>query len=378
MKNRFIEEISPWLVSSGSDCARDKDLNHGIYIYGAGDLGALALEYCEACGIQIKGFLDRTRTEPVVSRTGRKYQVYRSDCTDSVIDKNIPVAVAIATSPYAPIAEQLHALNWKSVVPFYNLTSVAQIGHPLKNGWRLGEVTDQEKKMVHFVCDHWDDERSWLHYQAFLAWHRDNTEIDLSLAPINPSERYLVPELRKALKNRQKVFVDVGSHHGESIDRMNSAELVFREYHLYEPDPASRSFVQRRKGELVPNNAVFVVHSDVLSERIGSSNFQSGLGYCSQLWNNGIESRQTNVLDAFNLNPDFLKVHTEGTEIKIIKGALETIKRSRPIIAYSVYHRREGFFSDIAEAMNLVSGYQWFFRLHSFQGTGAFVYAIPN
>ena len=48
------------------------------------------------------------------------------------------------------------------------------------------------------------------------------------------------------------------------------------------------------------------------------------------------------------------------------------------MIAYSVYHRREGFYEDIAEIMKLFEGYNWFFRLHSFHGTGAFVYAIPT
>lgn len=378
MKNRFIEKISPWLVLSGTDCARAVDLNNGIYIYGAGSLGALAMDYCEACDIQIIGFLDRARTEPMISRLGRKYWVHHPDDTQNFFDKNIPVAIAIATSPYTPIAEQLHALNWKLVVPFYNLTSSAETGHPLRNGWRLGQVNEQEKEMVKFVCDRWADDTSWLHYEAFIAWHRDNTEIELSHAPINPSERYALPELREALSSRQKVFVDIGSYHGEAIARVNTAGIIFSEYHLFEPDPVSSEILQNRREKLVPGDAAFIVHADVLSKEIGHANFQSGLGYCSQIWKKGDELRQTSILDTFELKPDFLKIHTEGSEIQIIKGARETIKRSRPVIAYSVYHRREGFFSDIAEAMNIISGYQWFFRQHSYQGTGAFVYAIPN
>lgn len=378
MKNRFIEKISPWLVSSGSDCARVLDQNDGIYIYGAGDLGALALEYCEACDIRVMGFLDRSRKEPILSRKGLKYRVYRPDDAQNFLDKTTPVAVAIATSPYAPIAQQLQALNWKSVTPFYNLTSAARIGHPLRNGWCLGEVNDQEKEVVHFVCEHWSDDISWLHYEAFLAWHHNNTEIELDLAPINRSERYAIPELKKALQNRLKVFVDVGSHKGESIARMTNIGLIFEKYELFEPDAKSRGVLKSEKEQLIPSHSAFVIHSDVLSEEISYSNFQEGLGYCSQLWDNAVESRNTNTLDSLKLNPDFLKIHTEGSEIRVIKGALGTIKSSRPVIVYSVYHRREGFFSDISEAMSLIPDYKWFFRLHSFQGTGAFVYALPN
>ena len=84
------------------------------------------------------------------------------------------------------------------------------------------------------------------------------------------------------------------------------------------------------------------------------------------------------TLDSLELNPSYLKIHTEGTEASILKGGISTIKKHKPLIAYSVYHRREGFYEDIAEIMRLFAGYNWFFRLHSFHGTGAFVYAIPT
>jgi len=38
------------------------------------------------------------------------------------------------------------------------------------------------------------------------------------------------------------------------------------------------------------------------------------------------------TIDSFNLNPDFIKIDTEGTEFEIIQGAKETILRSKPIL----------------------------------------------
>jgi hypothetical protein len=77
------------------------------------------------------------------------------------------------------------------------------------------------------------------------------------------------------------------------------------------------------------------------------------------------------------LDANLLKVHTEGSELEILKGAENTIRSRKPLFMYSVYHRREGFCGDIAEAMLLFPGYKWYFRQHGFQGSGAFVYAIP-
>lgn len=378
MRHRFVEKILPWLVESGSSCLRDLDLSNGIYIYGAGELGALAIEYCEACEIQVDGFLDLANIDTVISGSGRQYSVYHPENSKNRVDKSKPVVVAISTTPYGPIFQRLRKHTWKSVEPFYNLTCETRTGHPLRNGWRLGEVSDHEKDIAEFVCKSWGDEISWSHYEAFIAWHCDNTEIELGDNPINPAERYVIREVQNALLNRRNIFLDVGCHRGESITRLSNAGIQFGRYELFEPDDRSRSILQSCIRKIIPNHSEFVIHSNILGEGTNESFFQDGLGYCSQLWEHGSTLRQVNALDNFHLNPDFLKIHTEGSELNILKGACETIRHSRPVIAYSVYHRREGFFSDIAEVMALFSGYHWVFRLHGFQGTGAFVYGIPK
>ena len=41
---------------------------------------------------------------------------------------------------------------------------------------------------------------------------------------------------------------------------------------------------------------------------------------------------QFRTLDSLNLNPDFLKIDAEGMDLKVLKGAEETLKRSKPVI----------------------------------------------
>ncbi len=47
------------------------------------------------------------------------------------------------------------------------------------------------------------------------------------------------------------------------------------------------------------------------------------------------------TIDSLNIKMDFLKMDTEGYEADIIKGATETIKKYRPVIAMSAYHKPE-------------------------------------
>jgi FkbM family methyltransferase len=45
------------------------------------------------------------------------------------------------------------------------------------------------------------------------------------------------------------------------------------------------------------------------------------------------------TLDSFALRADFLKIDTEGYEANILKGAAETIKKYKPAIVMSAYHK---------------------------------------
>jgi FkbM family methyltransferase len=48
---------------------------------------------------------------------------------------------------------------------------------------------------------------------------------------------------------------------------------------------------------------------------------------------------EVKTIDSFNLSMDFLKIDTEGYEANILKGAAETIKKYKPTIVMSAYHK---------------------------------------
>ncbi len=45
------------------------------------------------------------------------------------------------------------------------------------------------------------------------------------------------------------------------------------------------------------------------------------------------------TIDSLDIPMDFLKMDVEGSEANVLKGAAETIKKNKPIIAMSAYHR---------------------------------------
>jgi len=373
----FSNRISRRLTSMDTNIVHEIDTSRGVFIYGAGELGLLAMEYCELCHITICGFVDKAKSG-LMKGMLKNYPIFEPNAQSADDRLNLPILVAIATQPFVPIAEYLSLLGWENIHPFYSLSRERRPCHPLGSGWVVGSVTAEEKSAVSFICDNWADMASLAHYEAFLAWHADGSEIPLTDPPISPDQRYVIDPLVNMLSQRNEQMVDVGCHHGEGAFRLLNAGIEFAEYIMIEPDSISRAYFQKEVLSHLPKGS----NAQLIDAVIGGSNsdrsFVSGLGYCSQLWDNARESRQTKTLDSFGLKPDLLKIHTEGSELDVLIGGMKTIHQYRPALAFSVYHNRDGLCRIIAEAMQYFKGYAWYFRLHSYQGTGGFVYAVPN
>lgn len=371
IKGRILKRLD----SSTSACTQKIDIESGIIIYGAGDLGLLALNYCEACQIPILAVLDQVKSGCIKSQSGRLYKVSSPTLRRELAD--FTVVIAVATRPFSPIKRSLINQGWKTVVPFYDITHSPRDGHPLHNGWKIGNVSAAEICQVNQICDKLADEQSLLHYEAFIAWHSNSQELVLQRFPIDPACRYLIPEMKSFLYLRRKCLVDVGSHSGQAAIALKDAGFRFEHYFFFEPDKSNFTDLEDTQAKLVDAGSTAKTHSQPLGAVSETVSFGQGLGYCSQIWDKGKSYRKTATLDSYSIRPDLVKIHTEGTELSVLHGATNIINESTPALAYSVYHRRTGFYEDIIKPMELFEGYNWFFRLHNYQGTGAFIYAVP-
>ena len=368
--------LAYWLDRAAEVKLEQPPIDKGVIVYGAGELGALAIEYLEACSIPVLGLLDWEKTGSLKSRN-RVYTISHPMEAAWSVKHGMPVVIAVATTPFNPIKEHLNASGWRHVIPFYQLTAKPRGEHPLRNGWMVGQTSIAERSAVEWINTQWSDETSRVHFEAFIAWHSDLTELLSPDFPVQSNERYLIWALLEYFQDRNNQIVDVGAHKGESVRRLHDAGVKFREYRLIEPDYASREHLTATMIFLRSQGSDVAIIDDVLFDTGGSHFFQEGLGYCSQIWEYSTSLRNTRPLDDLELKPDFLKIHTEGSELQIFLGAKKTISKYRPAFAMSLYHSRNGFCSDIEEVMQSLVNYKYFFRLHSYQGTGAFVYAIP-
>lgn len=350
-----------------------------LVIYGAGNLGRLAYEHLRITGCDVRLVVDRQADELQVDPFWAGVRIADPAKIEQDLRATALLAVSVATVPFVPLEAALIEAGWHDVVPFYDIAESLRERHPLSNGWFAGHLGTRDVCRTAEVLDAWHDDVSRAHHLQFIAWRRLREEWAFGGAPITLQDRFFIAEVMERL-DATGVFVDAGAHHGsvtEKIVAMTGGS--FASIVAIEPDAESRVAFARLQAGLDPQVAsrisVLPVALDATERQRA---FHGGLGYASQLSATGEAVLQTRSLDALDLAPDFIKLHLEGGELDALRGGIETLRRHRPIVAVTTYHNADGIWRTPAFLMERLENYRFLMRLHSWCGTGAVVYAIPE
>lgn len=137
-------------------------------------------------------------------------------------------------------------------------------------------------------------------------------------------------------------FVDIGCYDGFTSLEFARRCPGFAHITAFEPSPQNHELVVRN---LLPLGADRVtVHQCGLSDAPAVLSFSSGQGSASRVSAEGDTSIRVERLDDIDLPAaTFLKMDIEGAEEPALRGAVETIRRFRPRLAISAYHRAHDF-----------------------------------
>jgi FkbM family methyltransferase len=153
-----------------------------------------------------------------------------------------------------------------------------------------------------------------------------------------------------------KDVIDAGAFIGDSALVLST--LAPRKVYAFEPV----ANLYRRMAETVHLNRLEAIIQPVnmgLSSRAGESEIivdESPSASASAITHPGLgnkvrgarETARTCTVDAFvaekDLDVGLIKMDTEGSELEILKGAENTIKKHKPVLLVSLYHNAEEFF----------------------------------
>jgi FkbM family methyltransferase len=175
-------------------------------------------------------------------------------------------------------------------------------------------------------------------------------------------------------------LVDCGAYNGDSIkDFLAWTNGKYESIYAFEPDKYNFNDLN----DYIKENQIKYAYT----YNCGTSNsggvlrFNSGNGVYSKFDENAEDSIVLDTIDNVlsGKRASFIKMDIEGSEKEALKGAENTIRKYRPVLAISAYHKRDDIFEIQKMISFMVDNYKYYFRLHKGNITvDAVLYAVPE
>lgn len=367
--DKFLQDI----LSSKIELFPRK-IDKPVILYGAGNLGKMAKNFFDYLNIPFLYVVDRNAGRYKNDKCWQNINIIHPDDVKETDKKNCLLIVCVITIPLIALQDELKNNGWKNIAFFYDISESYKDHYPLSNGWFLGKSGKKEKDFIKKVFFSLTDDISRSYYTQFLAWRKLRVELLFNNLEINNDNRFFIPEITGILQENE-IFVDCGAYIGFVTEKFLSiVNNKYKAIYSIEPDFNNFKMLETRLKDIL--NATTI--KCALSDKNSRKKFYQGFNFASKLSKNGNDLIKTAAFDSLKIPATFIKMHLEGGELDALKGAVNTIKKYRPIIAITIYHNSDGAWKIPLFLINNAKNYRYYIRLHSWGGTGAVFYAIPE
>ncbi|MDX8551886.1 FkbM family methyltransferase [Methanospirillum sp. J.3.6.1-F.2.7.3] len=367
---RLLEQIF-----SGVPAFPPEDHDTEVILYGAGNLGRMACEFLDYVGVNILHAYDQAAKDG--DTLGGSVPVYQP--SEPGVHGNHLILVTTLSVPYTEIERFLISLGWKRILPFYDYALQYSDIHPLNNGWFSGPLSHEDREMIQDSLLLFTDYQSYAAYLQFLAWRVLREDWIFDDVSVTKADRFFIEPICNVLTDNE-IFLDVGSYHGDVFFRfLELSKGKFLSAVLIEPDRTNITTLRKKVSSLpdAMRKKITIIHKCVGTSS-GSVKFGHSFGYASRIWDISNECAEVVTIDGLFIPFSFMKMHIEGGEMDALSRGKDLLVSSRPIIAITIYHNRDGLWKLMHFLKDLLEEYLFFVRMHSWCGTGIIIYGIPK
>lgn len=337
------------------------------YVYGVGQVAEKIIEHCKRHQIEISGFFVDDEFKTVDFFHG--YPVYKKSVLLAKED-TFETLLAIGKSEeniqnikYFTFSDKGHVYN--TCYGFY---------------FPWDKLFFQKNHNLLEQTFNWmEDEYSKCVFNAYLKCHYEGDNSDLTRLATYP--QYFSDVV--SLKNNP-TFIDCGAFTGDTIEVfIGLTKNNYAEIFAFEPNKGNFELLQQKVAAL--NHNIYVYNKGVsnLNKEAcmrGERNIGSVIDIvdaddaCSKISLTSIDSIDINITG----NDILLKADIEGSELLMLEGAQNFIKKYKPQLAVCVYHKSEDLVTIPQYIKQLNSNYKLYLRHHNNTSTETVLYAIDN
>ena len=193
------------------------------------------------------------------------------------------------------------------------------------------------------------------------------------LRDIVVSPQYFVPDIIGPLKD--EVFIDGGAYTGDTIASLyRERGKCWRKIYAWEPDYESRMGLTKTCKDY---KDVEIIPFGLWSKRT-ELKFLAGKKVGSRISKNGTEFVPVDTIDHVCASDKvtFIKMDIEGAELEALRGAADVIRRDKPKLAISIYHKPKDYFEIPFFVKELVPEYRLYIRHHKMVYFDTVLYAV--
>ncbi len=326
-----------------------------IVLYGAGSAGIAFLKYLNDINVQPKYFADGKAEkcgeycqgieiispEEIINRCGSNTLVIVTINTDGKrYCKSFEEALRIGG--HTGVHRRLREAGCTNVVDYTYFRRCHKLFHG--DPYNLPSCSDVEnmllnKEKVSMVYEWLEDDLSKETYEKIVKFRLIDDSIEVPT--LSQENQYFEPGIY--LPDDKAAFVDCGAFNGISMQtflKINGNK--FEHYYGFEPDKYNfqmlKNYVSGLPDEL-KNKAD--IYESAVYDKCGKGMLYSLDGPGSFMADIGNEEVETVTIDkVLNKNrATYIKMNIEGSELKALKGAENTVKEFKPMLAVAGYHK---------------------------------------
>ena len=177
------------------------------------------------------------------------------------------------------------------------------------------------------------------------------------------------------------VFLDVGASVGDTLEALaNRTNDSFELVYCFEPSQDAYAILQEKAEKY--GNRVRIVNKGAWDKK-ETLEFHEDAEYGASKIVIGEKENTIEVLvdrldDMVDLSDRVvhIKMDIEGAEKRALRGAVEIIRRDKPMLAICVYHKNDDLLEIPKLIKEIVPDYKFYLRHHNVAGTETVLYAI--